>query len=298
MSAYLFVHFIGEQEDGEQIHFSISKDGLHWKDLNRSKPILYSHVGEKGVRDPFIVRHPKTKTFYLIATDLRIASKKGWDAAIRQGSKSIIVWESKDLIHWSEERSCQVGVENAGCVWAPEAIYDQEKEAFLVFWASKIWETDAVGKHKIFGSYTNDFKTFTEPFVFLEKDCDVIDSTIIKEGDTYYRFTKDETESKVILEASKQLTGTYKYIESPVLRTLDGVEGPECFLLPDKKTWCLIVDQFAKKLGYRPFLVTDLKNGQMVSLETSQYDFGASKKRHGGIIELTEEEYERLEAHW
>lgn len=34
MAGYLFVHFTGEQQYGEQIYFSISRDGLHWKDLN------------------------------------------------------------------------------------------------------------------------------------------------------------------------------------------------------------------------------------------------------------------------
>ena len=51
MSGYIFVHFTGEQKDGEQIYFSISRDGLHWKDLNDGKPILYSETGMKGVRD-------------------------------------------------------------------------------------------------------------------------------------------------------------------------------------------------------------------------------------------------------
>ena len=58
MSGYIFVHFTGEQKDGEQIYFSISRDGLHWKDLNDGKPILYSETGMKGVRDPFVVRDP------------------------------------------------------------------------------------------------------------------------------------------------------------------------------------------------------------------------------------------------
>lgn len=297
-NAYLFVHFIGELEDGEQIHFAVSKDGLHWKELNQSKPVLYSHLGEMGARDPFIVRHPKNGKFYIIATDLRIASKKGWDAAVRTGSKNIIVWESEDLTHWNKERSIAIGVENAGCVWAPEAIYDEKKEKFLVFWASKIWESKENGKHRIYASYTDDFKEFTEPFIFLQKDCDVIDSTIIKNEDGFYRFTKDETESKVILEFSKELTGTYQKIASEVLAELEGVEGPECYLLPDQKTWCLIVDQFAKKLGYRPFLIRNLGKGELISLAQSEYDFGESQKRHGGVIEITGEEYQRLVEHY
>ena len=42
---YLFIYFIGEQEDGEQVYFSVSSDGLHWEDLNQGKPeIGRAHV--------------------------------------------------------------------------------------------------------------------------------------------------------------------------------------------------------------------------------------------------------------
>ena len=77
MSAYLFAHFIGEEKDGEQVYFSVSTDGLHWQDLNDSKPVLRSSIGERGARDPFIVRDPNSGVYYLIATDLRIEAGKG-----------------------------------------------------------------------------------------------------------------------------------------------------------------------------------------------------------------------------
>lgn len=78
MAAYLFAHFIGEEKNGEQIYFSVSQDGLHWKDLNNGKPVLFSQTGTCGVRDPFLVRHPQTGTVYLMATDLCIGFGKGW----------------------------------------------------------------------------------------------------------------------------------------------------------------------------------------------------------------------------
>ena len=56
---YLFTHFIGESEHGEQIYFSLSEDGLHWNDLNNGQPVLVSDIGEKGVRDPFLIRDEK-----------------------------------------------------------------------------------------------------------------------------------------------------------------------------------------------------------------------------------------------
>lgn len=84
MAGYLFVHFTGEQKDGEQIYFSVSRDGLHWTDLNNGKPVLYSHIGECGVRDPFPVKNPMNGRYYLIATDLRIEKGEGWQAAQEQ----------------------------------------------------------------------------------------------------------------------------------------------------------------------------------------------------------------------
>lgn len=39
MSGYLFVHFTGEHKDGEQVYFSISKDGLYYKDLKSGAPL-------------------------------------------------------------------------------------------------------------------------------------------------------------------------------------------------------------------------------------------------------------------
>lgn len=55
-SAYLMVHFTGESPRGEQIYFSVSEDGLHWSELNNCEPVLVSTLGDKGVRDPAIVR--------------------------------------------------------------------------------------------------------------------------------------------------------------------------------------------------------------------------------------------------
>ena len=77
MAGYLFVHFTGEDRDGEQVYFSVSRDGLHWRDLNQGKPVLCSKIGMRGVRDPFPVRDPESGRIYLIATDMRIEAGNG-----------------------------------------------------------------------------------------------------------------------------------------------------------------------------------------------------------------------------
>ena len=227
MAGYLFVHFIGEQENGEQIYFSVSKDGLHWHDLNAGKPILYSETGTCGVRDPFLVRSPLDKKFYLIATDLRIASGNGWGAAQEEGSRDLIVWESEDLVHWSKERACTVGIPEAGCVWAPEAVFDREKQKFFVFFASNVQALDEQKrKQRIYGTYTKDFREFSETFLYMERENHVIDTTILESNGRYYRISKDETTKRLILESADSLRGEFVKIDSQVLEHLEGVEGP------------------------------------------------------------------------
>ncbi len=294
-SAYLFVHFIGEEKDGEQIYFSVSRDGLHWKDLNGGRPVLYSRIGEAGARDPYLIRSPwKGKdggpAFYLIATDLRIEAGKGWAAAQYAGSRDILVWESDDLREWRGPNLRRIGIEGAGCVWAPEAVYDEKEDAILVFWASMVEK-----KQRIYAAYTRDFKSFGEPFLFLEKEDHVIDSTIIRTAEGYYRYTKDETTKNIIVDFSETLKPEgFREIKSAVLSELPGVEGPEIFKFNDREEWCLIVDRFATGRGYLPLVTKDLKSGDFRILNDAEFDMGVTKKRHGGVVPITGEEYDRL----
>lgn len=305
-TGYLFVTFTDGREDSEQIYFALSRDGVHWKDLNGGNPVLTSSIGECGVRDPFILRaqlHEDNENadteharYYIIATDLRIANGKGWEAAVHEGSRSIIIWESRDLIHWSKERSVEVGVPEAGCVWAPEAIYDNERDAYLVFFASCVrLPGDEKPKHRIYATYTKDFYEFSKPEIYIERENDVIDTTIIREGDVYYRFSKDETTKRIHMDCSESLRGEFTEIPSAALEDLAGVEGPAAFFLGDRQTWCLMVDQFAAQKGYLPLMAKNLKTGDFAVMEEGTYDLGSLKKRHGSILALTDEEYERME---
>ncbi len=301
-SNYLFVHFTGEHENGEQIYFSLSRDGLNWNDVNNGNPVLVSEIGEKGVRDPFLVRDEKNNKFYLIATDLRIASGKGWGTAQFAGSRDLIVWESEDLVEFLGPRAVTVGTPDSGCVWAPEAVYDSEKQAFFVFWASMTPKDDRThAKQKIYAAYTTDFKTFTEPKLYIERQEHVIDTDIVavncenssKSG--YIRFSKDETTKNIRSDYGEKLeNGTFTDIRSEVLDNLHGIEGPICFYISSLKKWCLMVDRYATHKGYLPMLADDIANGNLRILDESEYNLGKTLKRHGGIIAISDEEYERV----
>ncbi|MBB3113744.1 hypothetical protein FHS18_005857 [Paenibacillus phyllosphaerae] len=293
---YLLAHFIGEQPDGEQVYFAYSEDGLHWKDLNAGLPVLRSELGEQGVRDPFLVRSPKEGKFYLIATDLRIASGKGWAAAVSEGSRDIIVWESADLVSWSAPWPVTVGVQGAGCVWAPEAIYDEAADEFLVFWASATQEAhENERKQKIYSARTKDFRTFTETEKYIERDNHIIDTTIIAHNGAYYRYSKDETTKNIRLEQGTSLDkDAFTPISAPDLEAIMGVEGPQIYKLGDREEWCLIVDRFAEGKGYLPLLISDLASGEFRVLTDGAFDMGTTTKRHGGVLPITSDEASRL----
>ncbi|MGP4040958.1 glycoside hydrolase family 43 protein [Gracilibacillus sp. D59] len=290
--AYLFVHFIHEEESNEnleQVYFSVSKDGLKWETLNEKQPLLKSKLGELGVRDPFLIRSPKENKFYIIGTDLSIHYRKDWEEVQKSGSQHIAVWESDDLVNWSNQRLVKVGPETAGCVWAPEAIYDKEAEDFLVFWASR--ENFGAEKQKIYYSKTKDFKVFTEPNLYIERENHVIDTTIIEDEGLYYRFSKDETVKSITVEVSDKLLGEFTPLETN-LSEIKGVEGPACFKLKGEDRWCLLLDHYLVEKKYIPYYTSDLKTAQFTKSDQDM-DIPVNSK-HGGVLPITMDEYHAL----
>jgi hypothetical protein len=189
---YLFTYFTGEgSSDGEQIYFALSRgnDPLRWRELNGANPVLTSTTGERGMRDPFIIRSQDGGTFYQIATDLRIYGNGDWDRAQRHGSKSIVVSESRDLVNWSTPRLEQVSPDTAGNTWAPEAFYDDALGAYVVFWASKLYAADdpahsGSSYNRMMYATTQDFRTFSQAQVWYDPGYSVIDSTTAPTIDT------------------------------------------------------------------------------------------------------------------
>lgn len=102
-NGFLFVHFTGTEdtEKSEQLYFSLSNDGLNWKDCNAGNPILTSNIGEKGIRDPFIIRHNDGSGFTILATDLSIYHRGGWDKLKRLMMEVNILWYGIHLIYFT-----------------------------------------------------------------------------------------------------------------------------------------------------------------------------------------------------
>lgn len=315
LEGYAFAYFTGEgSADGEQIYMAGSRgnDPLHWDELNGGRPVLTSTEGEQGVRDPFIMRSPEGDKFYLIATDLKIYGNGDWDRSQRTGSRAIEVWESTDLVNWSQQRHVVVSPKEAGNTWAPEAYYDDSIGAYVVFWASKLYaanDPQHTGStyNRMMYAKTRDFRTFSEPKVWVDPGYSVIDSTVVKHGDTFYRFTKDERNntsstpcSKFILEQkSTSLRSTdWSFVKdcigkaTPTSPGINQGEGPTVFKSNTEDKWYVFVDEFGGR-GYVPFETTDLDSGQFTMSTNYQLP---GRPRHGTVLPVTKAELERLKA--
>jgi len=290
---YLFATFKnGSTPQSEQIYFGISQDGKTWSALNSSQPALVSYIGTKGVRDAYLVRSHDGSRFYLLATDLSTYYLNGnWTAAVQSGSHSIVIWESSDLVNWSPPRLANIAPADAGCTWAPEAIYDDTMGDYLVYWAGTS-ASDGYSKQRIWACHTSDFKTFSTPFIYIERANHVIDADIVKDGATFYRFTKDETVSALVMETSSSLLGTWTTIGGFSLVGVQGYEGPEAYQLPDG-TWCLIADHIATSSGYAPFTTGNIASGSFAAASGFSFPFAF---RHGGLLPITADEYARVNA--
>ncbi|MBQ0915801.1 family 43 glycosylhydrolase [Streptomyces sp. RM99] len=309
-AGYLFAYFTGEgTADGEQIRYALSRgnDALRWRELNGGEPVLTSTTGERGLRDPFVIRSPEGDRFFMIATDLRMYrnSSGSWDEVQRHGSKSIMVWESTDLVHWTDQRLVEVAPDNAGNTWAPEAYWDDELDAYVVFWASKLYADDDPGHtgstyNRMLYATTEDFRSFSEPKVWNDPGYSVIDSTVVEHEGTYYRYTKDERDPSsgspcskfVTAEKSTSLTDTsYDFVSDCIGRgAMERGEGPTVFKSNTEEKWYLFVDEYGGR-GYLPFETTDLASGEWTP--STDYQLPASP-RHGTVIPVTQAEYDRL----
>lgn len=344
-AGYLFGHFIGESNaDGEQIYFATSSDRLNFTDMNGGKPVLRSMAGEKGVRDPYLYRSPEGDRYFLIATDLSIFYRGGWSINAQgyydpstTGSHYLVLWESTDLVNWGTPKHIRVAPENAGMAWAPEMIYDDVSGQYIIFFASSIMNPETKYKEKpnaIYYVATRDFVNFSDTKLFIDNQTDgekegkareIIDTTILKIGDTYYSASKDgdnaEKNGGIRIMKTKNLLDPASWEKVCDLDELGldlkgqnvsaltnaSLEGPELFQLnkkdwadPAKPEYVLMADRYAAGAGYLPITTTDIEDttGSSWKLLNSgnDYSFDRLKKRHGTVLRLTQAELDRVNA--
>ncbi|MFF7841827.1 glycoside hydrolase family 43 protein [Streptomyces ossamyceticus] len=303
---YLMTHFIGEGSNGQQIYFSYSTDGLNWSDLNGGGIALRSTVGTKGVRDPALVRSPDGSKYWIIATDLCISCGQTWSQSINDGSRNLVVWESTDLINWSEPWLLNVAgaIPDGRNAWAPEAIWDPATNNYVLYWATNVPQNGAT-KHRIFYARTSDFRTITTPQIYIDRPGtqELIDTQIVEmpAGVGNYRYVRASGDGQITLEGSNSILGTWTNLGNLSGIGLTGaqVEGPMWMKFRDRNEWALYLDQYSSGRGYMPVTSTNPSVPGTYQLPaTGSYNMGVNKKRHGSILNLTAAEDTRVLARW
>lgn len=236
--AYLFSTFREPATAGLRLAYSY--DGYHWKDFDTT--FLRPTVDSMVMRDPSIVQGPDG-TYHLVFTS-------AW-----KGTKTFGYASSKDLIHWSDERSINVMQYEPATVnvWAPELFYDNEGKQFIIVWASTIpyrfpkGQEDENNNHRLYYTTTKDFKTFTDTKLFLDPGFSAIDAEIIKRGkNDYVLVMKDNTRPfrNVRVAFANNPLGPYTKASEPFTPAFS--EGPTVAKVKDG--YLIYYDQYREKI--------------------------------------------------
>ncbi len=283
--ALLFTSFRGNGEDG--LHLAWSQDGYAWKALSKDQPFLRSSVGGGLMRDPCLAQGPDG-TFHLVWTT-------AWD------KHGIGYANSRDLTHWSEPRLLDVMAHEplARNVWAPEIFHDSQENRWLILWSSTIsgrFQETAQGgdegyNHRMYATTTTDFVTLAPTQLFFDPGHNVIDGTIVRDGNLFRLFYKDETLSppakNLHMATADHPIGPYRD-RTPPITGGDWAEGPSAIKLGDR--WFLYFDRYRR---HRYGLITsrDLRTWQD---ESDRVQF-PDDFRHGTVVRVDRSLIDRLQ---
>lgn len=284
-SAYVFSSFRGNGEGG--LHLAYSHDGLTWTALKDDSSFLEPIVGQGLMRDPCIIQGPDG-SYHMVWTT-------GW------WDQGLGVAHSEDLIHWSEQQFVPVMSHEptARNTWAPEIIWDHDNEQYVIYWASTIPgrfpESASTGddglNHRIYYTTTEDFETYSETRLFYEPGFNVIDSTIVRQGDEYIMILKDETrhpaEKNLRVARSDSLYGPWTEPSEPFTPEGVWVEGPT--LLEKDDATIVYYDEYMNK-RYGAMRTTDFKTWENISDKVT-FPEGT---RHGTVFKVSKGELDAL----
>jgi len=263
----------------QDLRYCISTDGYHFTQINDGKTILRSTTGEKILRDPQILKDKKG-VYHLITTN-------AW------AGRTFGMWDSKDLIHWTNEQSIAIAPVNADKTWAPEAIYNEKDKNYVFYWTSSLGKNDTTS-WSIYYATTKDFKTFSEPAILVHSDVIILDADIVKYNkDKYYMFYR--IYSQIWRKESNNLLGNYS---NPTLIINANGEGPYVYKV-GKQKWNIIWDLYKENGGWYGMAESEnltnwtLLTNQNTPLYNDKVSFPLGV-RHGSIIPISRSELKRI----
>lgn len=338
---FLFAYFTGNDGD-EYVRLAVSDDGLNFEALNGNTPILNNEPSAQypattkntGIpasgcaRDPYVVQARNEdgsvgKGYYIIATDLSI------NVTNYRNSK-FLVWYIDDLSKVAETKpwnveTCdwfnnypQLGRDGSGNVdyyaWAPEAIWDSEKQMYMLYWSGGADGTSGDGSNynslKLRYCYTKDFKTFVnadgqtigengvEPGKLIEPGFKSIDGDITFDGQYYWLYFKNEDSKTIYYAKSLHANGPYsdmgQFYDSDYTSY---IEGPFIYQLLDD-TYVFMADYYASNdypnpgffIAYNAANLDGFNNNSIERATNINY----LSPRHGAVTRIKESDYYTL----
>ncbi len=290
---YLFTYF--PSNSNENIYYAVStkEAPFAFTVLNDGQRMMAADSVslKRGLRDPHLMRGHDDGYYYMVATDMRSAD--GW-----QSNRGIVMMRSKDLVNW-EHHTVNFPTRYAGTdfasvtrVWAPEVIWDDEAQKYMVYFSLLGAGADNT-YDKVYRCYANsDFSDLEDTPVWMyDRGSATIDMDIIRKGDTYHGFYKNENDGGIGHITAASLTGEWTLVSTSVQQTTEAVEGVGVYKLIDEDNYIVMYDcynnghyQFCSTPDFTTFTV-------VANTETT----GAFTPRHGSIIPITDEEYATIE---
>ena len=226
-SYYMFTSFHEPADEGLRLLYS--EDGIHWDSI--AGPMLRPQIGMNIMRDPSIIRD-KEGTFHLV-----------WTIA-RKGDTGFGYARSKVLVNWSEQRRIPAmdNVYSTQNVWAPEWFYDDERDEYMIIYASCVVDAgfdvgieDEKNNHRLYCVTTRDFENFSDPKLFYDPGFSCIDATLVKRGEgDYVMVVKDNTRPNrnIKVAFAEHAAGPYGPASEPF--TGEFCEGPSVAKVGDE----------------------------------------------------------------
>jgi hypothetical protein len=299
--AYLFLHMTKAHYG--VLYYSVSLDGLHWRQINGGAPVSADYHGHASVARGGDGR------YYLVGN-------KGDDDPL------IRFWVSDDLIRWTPYGTYQPSLKDIPGypttlqrIGAPKLFFDKRSGQFLLTWHTPSLEGSQQDPERYWGSQrtlyvqSKDLKTFAVgPRRLFAWNMATIDTIIQPNEKTggYCAIIKDErypsyawtTGKTVRMSCAAKLLGPYP-LPGPSLSP-NFREAPTLIRAPNDKDWMLYYEQYAGT-SYGLSMAPALEgpwfqvSGNSGVPEWNRYEMPAGL-RHGSMISITRTQYDALVA--
>ena len=260
---YLYCHM---SDNGEFTAYALSRDGLHYHDLNEGKAVMDASklaLIEGGQRDAYVCRKSDSgKGYLMVTTDMCVAKSHEWY------NYGIDLLKSDDLIHWTsttfdfrkgssifcdpESPDIIADWSKINRVWAPQIFWDPdyvwangEKGGYFIYYS--IWSFNEGDKYdRMVYSYADKtFTKLTKPRLLFDWGYATIDADInwVETDQNWHMMIKKEGGKPGLFTATAPtLTGPWSEPVEDDYVDFEGnkkCEGVSAFQLSGEKSWVI-----------------------------------------------------------